>query len=241
MARSPARRRSLFWNLRRNVLLALPFVYGQKKFSVWVASTLYEERIDRIRQQPFLRRVRDYLSLPILLRQEKKTFLRAERILAVSEYTRQLIMKKYSLPPERVRAVPYPIDADFFVPAPASVATAAHAAAPYLLFMGRLEDERKNIPLALKAFARVRAQHPDLRLKLVGGTLTPAAAALIQDMHLEGAVDVMPRVPRQDMKSLYQGAALFLVPSFQEGFCIVALEALACGVPVVSTRCGGPE
>lgn len=229
----------VFFGVCGNNLAALPFVFARKRFSLWVASTLYEERIDRMRQQSFLRQVRDFLSLPILLRFEKKVFVHAEHILALSAYTRDEIVRKYPFTAGKISVAPYPVDAEFFYPVPSAVAGQQQAS--YLFFAGRLEDARKNISLALRALALARASRPDLRLKLSGGKLGPRAAALVRSLKLEDAVDVLPLVSREELRTLHQNASLFIIPSFQEGLCISGLEAMACGIPVVSTRCGGPE
>lgn len=231
----------IFFAVCGNNLAALPLVFEHKRFSLWVASTLYEERIDRMRRQPFLRQVRDYLSLPILLYFEKKVFRRAERILALSAYTRDEIVRKYPFVSGKIAVAPYPVDADFFVPAVAPATGSARESAPYLFFAGRLQDERKNMPLALHSFASAREIHPDLRLKLSGGTLAPREMTIVRSLQIEGALDVLPLVSVEELRNLYQGAALFIIPSFQEGLCISGLEALSCGIPVISTRCGGPE
>ncbi|HEU4394357.1 MAG TPA: glycosyltransferase family 4 protein, partial [Planctomycetota bacterium] len=88
------------------------------------------------------------------------------------------------------------------------------------------------------AFARARERRPDLTLKLAGGRLPENAAALIPLLNLEDAVEILPHVSREELRRLHRHASLFLIPSFQEGLCISGLEALACGVPVVSTRRG---
>lgn len=60
-------------------------------------------------------------------------------------------------------------------------------------------------------------------------------------MGLEGRVQCHPCLGPSALAEVLQGLDLFVIPSHQEGLCIAALEAMACGVPVVSTRCGGPE
>jgi glycosyltransferase involved in cell wall biosynthesis len=54
-------------------------------------------------------------------------------------------------------------------------------------------------------------------------------------------VKLLPYVQPEELPAILAGLDVFAVPSHQEGLCIAALEAMACGVPVISTRCGGPE
>ncbi len=105
----------------------------------------------------------------------------------------------------------------------------AGSTAPTLVFVGRADDPRKNLPLLLEALPLIRARVPGTRLRLIGrppATVPDGVEAL-------GAVDSIAGPLRE--------STLFVLPSWQEGFGIVAAEALACGVPVVTTPSGGPE
>src|SRR5579884_2982998 len=101
---------------------------------------------------------------------------------------------------------------------------------PTILFVGRAADPRKNVAALLEAFRLLRARLPAARLRLVG---EPPGLALP-----EGAEAVGP-VP--DVAAELARATVLVLPSLQEGFGIVVAEALAAGVPVVVTPCGGPE
>jgi glycosyltransferase involved in cell wall biosynthesis len=117
--------------------------------------------------------------------------------------------------------------------------------APYVLAIGTLEP-RKNLPRLVAAFAGVVAKRPDVRLVIAGkdgearddvdiaiGALEPAARARVV---LAGPVDDATR------HALLRGAAVVAYPSIYEGFGFPVLEAMACDVPVVTTRAGAiPE
>ena len=105
----------------------------------------------------------------------------------------------------------------------------ARLEAPTLAFVGRADDPRKNLPLLLEALPLIRARVPGTRLRLIGRPpeRVPAGVDAL------GPVDSIAEPLRE--------SSLFVLPSWQEGFGIVAAEALACGVPVVTTPSGGPE
>jgi glycosyltransferase involved in cell wall biosynthesis len=122
--------------------------------------------------------------------------------------------------------LPIPVDVDRFTPASDQVWAAA-VAARRIVFVGRADDPRKNIGLLLDA-ARLL---PDVRVVLAGAPPTSA--------NLPSNVEALGRV--EDVAAVLRQGAMLVLPSLQEGFGIVAAEALACGLPVVSTPCGGPE
>jgi glycosyltransferase involved in cell wall biosynthesis len=134
-----------------------------------------------------------------------------------------------------VREVLHPIDTDRFRPGPGP------AEPGYLLLTARIRDPRKNVELLLRASARIRDEHPSIRLVIAGDEPTPSTRALVSRLGLEASTTFAGYVDGDRLTTLYQGASLFVVPSRQEGLCISVQEAMACGLPVVSTRCGGPE
>jgi D-inositol-3-phosphate glycosyltransferase len=114
---------------------------------------------------------------------------------------------------------------------------------PYILFVGRLADPRKNLALLCRAYVLLCAE--SLRppeLVLAGqGDLPEAAKSALSSLGAAGRLRLAGAPSRADLIRLYQEAACLALPSDEEGFGMVVVEAMACGVPVIATRCGGPE
>jgi glycosyltransferase involved in cell wall biosynthesis len=139
-----------------------------------------------------------------------------------------------------VLVAPHGVDHARFFPggdgADDSVLTAHGITAPYVGFAGTIEP-RKDVPGLVAAFARVAPRHPDLCLVLAGGDGWGAteAGAAIAASGLAARVICTGDVPDAVIPALYRRAAVVAYPSFEEGFGLPALEALACGAPLVTT------
>lgn len=115
----------------------------------------------------------------------------------------------------------------------------------YLLFLGTL-DARKNIGGLLAAYQRLLARRPAVpRLVMAGGTGGGEATKWLENIAkgpLAGSVEHLGYVGDDARASLFQGARIFVLPSFEEGFGLPVLEAMAAGVPVVASNRGSlPE
>lgn len=111
-----------------------------------------------------------------------------------------------------------------------------HLSGPFLLFVGTLEP-RKNIPFLVKVFAQILPSFPELKLVLVGrrGWGYPEILAAIQGENMADHVIWLKGVDDESLRSLYRMASLFVYPSFNEGFGLPLVEAMACGLPIVAS------
>jgi glycosyltransferase involved in cell wall biosynthesis len=116
----------------------------------------------------------------------------------------------------------------------AAVAPAAESSD--VIFTGRLIRE-KNVDVLLRALVPIREEVPDLRALIVGdGPERPALEALARDLGLAGAVTFTGFLPDYNaVIAAMKASRVFVLPSTREGFGIAALEAMACGLPVVTT------
>jgi glycosyltransferase involved in cell wall biosynthesis len=204
------------------------------KFIAWVATTIYEDRIDRLnRKSPLF--ALQHLILKKLQSMENRVLEKCASLLLQSRYAQESI-KRAGVQVKNQKIVPVGVDTDFYKPD-------EKRSKDYILFVGRFNDERKNIGVLLKAYHLLKEKNvkPLPKLKLAGATPSNTVLNLIAQLHLNNEVEFCGKVELQMLPTLYQGARLFVLPSIQEGLGIVILEAMASGVPVISTRCGGPE
>jgi glycosyltransferase involved in cell wall biosynthesis len=112
-----------------------------------------------------------------------------------------------------------------------------------VLALGAVEP-RKDLPTLVRAFAELAREHGDLELVVAGpdGWGTPAFAAAVADSGVAERVVRLGYLEEDQRRALLGGAALLAYPSLYEGFGFPPLEAMAVGVPVVTTRAGAvPE
>lgn len=106
--------------------------------------------------------------------------------------------------------------------------------APYVLWTGTREP-RKNLTVLLEAFSRLVATVPDLDLVLVGPSGWGDEATGTADPRVLQRTHTLGRLPRSELEAAYAGASVFCFPSLWEGFGLPVLEAMAHGVPVVTS------
>ncbi len=170
----------------------------------------------------------------------------ADRIIACSEFMRREISGALGVPSEKIRVIPNGVEYAHLMELRSSLGALPHirrrwAAAdePLLFFVGRLEWE-KGPDLLVQAMPQVLAEFPKAKLLLAGkGSYTEQLAALIQALGVEDRVQLLGFVSDQTRNEIYAVADVAIFPSRYEPFGIVALEAMAAGVPVVVGDVGG--
>lgn len=169
----------------------------------------------------------------------------SDTILASCEAEAEQLRSLYGAPAERIEIVPPGVDHAFFSPGDRGGARAALSLGdhPVLLFVGRIQP-LKGLEVAVGALASL--PHRDAVLVVVGGPSgTEGTDELARVQGLADRLGVADRVrfvppqPHHLLSTYYRAADVCLVPSRSESFGLVALEAAACGIPVVATAVGG--
>jgi len=175
-------------------------------------------------------------DFPSLTREHAR---RADLVVTISDYSSRQIEAQLGVPAGRICVCRPGVPRWVREAAPGPPANAG-----YVLFMGTLEP-RKNVGGLLDAYQRLVEHWPAAPPLVLAGGVTDAARPWIdraQSGLLRGRVDVRGYVADLDRIALYRGAALLVLPSFDEGFGLPVLEAMALGVPViVSDRGALPE
>lgn len=165
---------------------------------------------------------------------------RSRLIMTLSEFSKREIVRLLAVEPSRVRVVPLAADPAYVPQPPERVAVARRRhglARAYVLFGGGF-GRRKNAVAALRAFATARPRLPreiDFAVSGGGGPTEQEAHRVIHDAGLGDRIKVLGFVADADHAALMTGSICYFFPSLLEGFGLPALEAMACGAPVIAS------
>jgi glycosyltransferase involved in cell wall biosynthesis len=222
-----ARSASSLWVVAAAASYGAAALRANRPYACWIATSLEEEWGARVSYLSRGRRIAHHANAPLLLRLERDVLARATAVFGISPASRDGLAHAGGR--SDIGVLPIPIDTEHFVPEPDGQ-WQERLERPAVVFVGRGDDPRKNVRLLLDAWPSVREAVPDARLRLVGRRPPGVLSAGVE---ARGEV--------ADVAAELRTGALFVLPSRQEAFGIVAAEALACGVPVVATPSGGPE
>ena len=163
---------------------------------------------------------------------------RLKRIITVSENSFKDIVHDHKVKPENMAVVPVGVDIDLFQPLPAVQPIPGR-----LVTTASADVTMKGLKYLLEAVAKLRTERNDVHLVVIGKRKPGGASdETIKKLGLEDHVEFITGVPEERIIELYSEAELAVVPSLYEGFSLPAIEAMACGVPLVATTGGAlPE
>lgn len=172
---------------------------------------------------------------PWIYKQELAGLKQADHILAVSGYTKNLLIKEYGIKPDKITVL-HNGSAEVHRMRPQTQHKKRH---PLVLFLGRLTVQ-KGAQYFIEAAAEVSKHNPDVRFVVAGeGYLLPELIAQSVKLGLEDRMIFAGKVTSTEAKKLYQHAQCFVMPSVSEPFGLVALEAITHGAPVILSRQSG--
>jgi glycosyltransferase involved in cell wall biosynthesis len=183
---------------------------------------------------------------------QKRRLKKVEAVITDSDYWREEIPKLTSYPKEKIFVVPLAAGKEFKKLPPYQVSSIKHKynlPDNFVLYVGDV-NWNKNVEGLIKALAKSKIQNSkskikiqNLKLVLVGKAFedkslkeTKEILQLIKQLNLINQTKILGYVPTEDLVAIYNLATVFCLPSFSEGFGLPALEAMACGCPVVAGK-----
>jgi D-inositol-3-phosphate glycosyltransferase len=184
--------------------------------------------------------------------QEERIIRDADRVIAATTLEREQMAELYGADPKKISIVPPGVDLTLFRPLPCEEARASIGLPPdthMILFVGRIQAI-KGIDLLIRAMAELLERNPSLEghvtLVIIGGHGDPSTDEELQrllslraDLDVSHTVAFLGSRDQDTLVDYYNAASVVVVPSHYESFGMVALEAMACGTPVIATDVGG--
>ena len=180
-------------------------------------------------------------------RMERIVYHRAQRFIVLSEAFKNVLVRQFGVPPERIRIVPGGVEVSRFNSSHTTEQARTRLGWPTdrpIVFSVRRLVRRVGLERLVHAMKHVVQRIPDVCLLIAGkGPLAPELEARIDALNLAEHVELLGFIPDEDLPIAYRAADVSVVPTRSlEGFGLVAVESLAAGTPVLVTPVGGlPE
>jgi glycosyltransferase involved in cell wall biosynthesis len=171
------------------------------------------------------------------IRMQKQVSRRLSHIITVSEVSKTDIAEQFRIPDQRFRVVPNGINTDIFHPL-----SGVERKKNHIMVTNSADTPLKGLPYLLKAVAALKKKR-DIKLTVIGKPKENGhVASLVRNLGIADVVRFTGRISDEDFAAYYAKTTIAVVPSIYEGFGLPAGEAMACGVPVISTTGGAlPE
>jgi glycosyltransferase involved in cell wall biosynthesis len=195
--------------------------------ATWWQTALWVNKLSRVKGKKFyFIQGLDYVNETVSQSAVEETYQFEFQKMTIAGWIKELLAVKYGI--KDVPIIPNSVDHEIFY-----AKKRQRYAGPSIGFLFS-EAECKGVPIALNVIEQLRLRLPELSVFSFGST---APQKLVLPNYVSLAIS-----PRQEeIRDIYQQCDVWLCCSLSEGFGLTILEAMACGTPVVSTRCGGPE
>jgi len=170
----------------------------------------------------------------------KHAAVRANKIITISQYSKQDILRLFNVPVNRVEVVYLGVDKRYHPHKPdAQVISSKYGInRSFILYFGNFKPH-KNVKTLIEAYSGLCKETKSQYQLVLGGKKDKYCLELerlIGQLELEQNVIFTGSIPEEDLPLIYSAASLFVFPSFYEGFGLPPLEAMACGVPVIASK-----
>ncbi|MBL4587976.1 glycosyltransferase family 4 protein [Candidatus Babeliales bacterium] len=224
-----------FFVVSGTVISAHPVALLKKKYVLW-GSTLYQDdRAVRKKSFSLIRKIIDRAAQPSMKKIERKILLQAAEIGAQSFYGQRTFQEIRNRQFPKIRHIGIPVKPAETVPFKSA------SKEKVIIAVGRFNDPRKNGPMLFAAFEKIYASYPHVELIIVGNKPDVTLINAYKEKPCFDNIKITGHISDEELISWYKKADLMLITSYQEGLGIIGLEAMAYGIPVVSTDCGGPS
>lgn len=177
---------------------------------------------------------------------EKKCIKSPDKLVTVSNFTKKQIIELYGINPDQIKTIYNGIDLNGYFYSTTEEVTKIKeqcglVGKPVLLFVGRVDDPRKNLDFLLRTLKKIR-ETIDVSLLVVGKGDQTEARKLIDSLGISNSVVFTGYVDDKYLKQCYSLCDVYVCPSKLEGFGLTLIEAMALGKPIVATNVGAiPE
>ncbi len=208
-----------------------PAMLLDKKFVLWASTSYHADRSERVKQLTGVSLLTNYLSEKKMEVIERLILEKASFILPLSAYSKKQFDVILGGRKKLMAVCGYPIDVSLTM-----------VDKPYhktILAVGRFNDPRKNIGMLMRTFGQLSAMLPGVRMVVVGQVPDMEILAPFARHEWFDNITFTGPINQQELHVMYENVSVMLITSYQEGFGIAGLEAMAYGIPVVATDCGG--
>jgi len=171
---------------------------------------------------------------------ERWAFEQADHVIAVSNYTKNILVQHYGINPDKISVVHNGSDETYHADtAPTQITTMSGKKNPMVLFLGRLTIQKGPMHF-LEMASMVHRHDPDVQFVIAGdGHMLPSLVHQSVKLGLQDCIVFAGKVSSDEARKLYTQASCFVMPSLSEPFGLVALEAIAQGTPVILSKQSG--
>ncbi len=202
------------------------FVYGD--LAIWIKEKYKIDYVVTEHSSGFERDLYNEKELAFA----KKVFKNSKSNICVSNELKKLLEKKFYL---KFKYIPNSIDTEYFLPKSTQKIKFDFMNIAFL-------NKNKNQYMLIEAFTKIFYDNKDVQLTIVGsGSEYDNLNSLIQKLNMQQQIKLYGAANRKEVLELLQNSDAFVLSSHYETFGVVIIEAMSCGLPVVATKCGGPE